>query len=447
VRPVPRWKILYEQLNDRRVIRTGLVYLAFFWGAVEVADLLAGAEMLSEDLVRWLLIGGLVGFPMVLVLSWFYDTPWRKRRGLSILGDVGIIVAISIAALLLAREQFFSSFTRPVVAIVRIQPTDIHPETAELANHLSGRFRMLLATRPEIRVIELASSQASVLTDLPTAVKASALGADLLIGGTVNQNKGEVRLNIQLFAADGELLWSEQFNDRLLDQAQLQNRVFNEIWPHLPLSGQALKDVSELVMSCEYPASTDAIRAIASSEAPDDGEAGTRGDIPGTLIDQNQDNGLLRLARARTYFSALETAPPTRQPILQDLAMRDLDQAELLCPGYPEMEALRLYHTHQIQGHEELHAPLLSQFPNESLLRLQMAAVYKESGDIEMATHLIAEAWRLNPADAETVCFYWRLLQSKGQAREAGLLQALEKRSKALSFELESVCSNPASYQ
>jgi hypothetical protein len=306
---------------------------------------------------------------------------------------------------------------------------------------------MLLATRNEIRVVELTSSHSSELAELPIRAKASALGADLLIGGTVNQGNGELRLNMQLYAADGEVVWSDRFNDRLIDQEQLQNLVLNEIWPHLPMSGQALKELRELVMQCEYPASPDAIRAIARAGVSLSSESEEQLEALGALIDQSQDNGLLHLTRAKVYFKAMETAKAASKPVLQNLAMRDLDQAELLCPGYPEMEALRLYHTHQIQGHEELHAPLLSQFPNESLLRLQMAAVYKESGDIEMATHLIAEAWRLNPADAETVCFYWRLLQSKGQAREAGLLQALEKRSKALSFELESVCSNPANYQ
>ena len=110
-----RWQAIYEQLKNRRVIRTGVLYLALFWGVFEVADLLAGAEMISEELVRWLLLGGVLGFPCILVLSWFYETPWRERRWLSVLGDVGVILAIGVAAMLLAREQFLTSFTRPVI--------------------------------------------------------------------------------------------------------------------------------------------------------------------------------------------------------------------------------------------------------------------------------------------------------------------------------------------
>jgi hypothetical protein len=252
---------------------------------------------------------------------------------------------------------------------------------------------------------------------------------------------------MQLFAADGELLWSEQFNDRLLDQAQLQNRVFNEIWPHLPLSSQALKDVRELVRSCEYPASMDAIRAIISADGIRNDKTENQVEIPAALIDQNQDNGLLHLARARIYFTKLETTPPARKPILQDLAMRDLDQAETRCPGYPAIEILHLYHTHQVQAHTEMHASFLSHYPNESRLLLQIAEVYKESGDIETATHLAEEAWTLNPADSHIVCFYRQLLKSEGLTHNPALLRALENRSNKLSFELESVCLNSTNYR
>jgi TolB-like protein len=423
---VSRWNTVYKQLKDRRVIRTSVLYLALFWGAVEVADLLAGAEMISEDRVRWLLLAGVVCFPVILVLSWFVESPWKERGWFSVLGDVSIILAIAVGALLFAREQFVTSFTRPVVAFIRIEPTDTRTDTADLAEHLSGRFRMLLATRPEIRVLELASSQSLLLSELPVVAKASALGADFLIGGTVNQGNGEVRLNVQLFAADGELLWSDRFTDRLIDQAQVQNRVLNELWPHLPLSGKALEDVRELVVQCEYPASTDAIHAItgAHRESPDETEG--RLQQLSMLIDQNQDNGLLHLARAEAYFNALKAAPLTTKSVLQNLAMRDLDQAASQCPGHPGIETLRLYNTLQLQGQQANQSQFLTQFPNESRLRYELATSYYQSGDLESASPLAAEAWVLNPLNTTSLCFYQKLLQSQGDEGGTDALLAVE---------------------
>jgi TolB-like protein len=431
---VSRWNAVYKQLKNRRVIRTGVVYLAFFWGAVEVADLLAGANMISENRVRWLLLGGLLGFPAVLTLSWFFESPWRERRWFSILGDVSVILAIGVATLLLARDRLFTSFTRPVVAIIRLEPTDTRPETADLAIHLAGRFRMLLATRAEIRVIELASSQSGLLSDLPIPAKASALGADLLIGGTVNQGDGEVRLNMQLFAADGALLWSDRFNDRLVDQAQLQNRVLNEIWQFLPLSGQALKALRELVVQCKYPVGADAIRGIVSADGSGRSESAEQLRVLSALIDQNRDNGLLHLARARAYFDSMEAAPPTSRPILQNIAMRDLDQAAIECPGHPEIESLGLYKTLQLQGREDARSRFLVRYPNESYLRSQLSAAYQKSGDIEAAIHLAAEAWILNPLDVETRCYYRQLLQSQGEEYAAESLQRMAVSMNTIAF-------------
>ena len=87
-----------------------MLYLALFWGLVEIADLLAGAEMISEDVVRWLLLGGVVGFPLMLVLSWFFESPWKKRSWFSVLGDVSVIIVIAVGAFLFARDQFVTSF-------------------------------------------------------------------------------------------------------------------------------------------------------------------------------------------------------------------------------------------------------------------------------------------------------------------------------------------------
>jgi len=434
---VSRWSVIYNQLKNRRVIRTGLVYLAFFWGSVEIADLLAGAGMINENLVRWLLLGGVVGFPAVLTLSWFFESPWRERRWFSVLGDVSVILAIGIAALLFAREQWFTSFTRPVVVIIPIEPTDTRADTANIADHLTRRFRMLLASSDEIRVIELHSSQSPLLSDLPIRAKASALHADLLIGGTVNQGNGEIRLNMQLFSADGELLWSERFNDRLIDQAQLQNHVLNEIWPHLPMSGQALKDLRELVVQCEYPAEPEAIYAISSSALPSEDE---QLETLSLLIEQNRDNGLLHFARARAYFNAMETAEVTYKPVLQNMAMRDLDQAAFQCPAHPGIKTLRLYHTLQLQTQEDTRLQFLIQFPNESDLRLKLATAYQQSGDIESSIQLAAEAWTLNPLDVGTVCFYRQLLQLKGLDVDATLTQAVENGVEAGSSLTELTC-------
>ena len=112
------WTDVYQQLRRRRVIRTAIVYLALAWLALQVADLLADSDIVSDSFVRWLIFAGIVGFPLVLVLSWVYEAPWRERKWIAVAGDAGIILAIAIAASVLAWQQWMTSYTRPTTQIL-----------------------------------------------------------------------------------------------------------------------------------------------------------------------------------------------------------------------------------------------------------------------------------------------------------------------------------------
>jgi TolB-like protein len=402
----------YEQLKDRRVIRAALVYVALFWLLLQVADLLAEAGMLSQVSVRWLILLGLIGFPITLITSWFFEGSWHGRRWPAVLGDVAIISAVAAGALLLAWQHWFTSFTRPVLAVIRIEATDTRDDTADLAHHLAARFRLLLATRQEIRVIEIESSLQQSLSNLPIAEKAETLNADLLLGGTINQGESDIRLNLQLFSADGELIWSERFQDRLIDQSQLQNRVLSELWPYLPIPDGAYDDVQDLVMACKYPANREAIFAIARFGRSGPGDAVELTSVLTPLIEQQSDNGLLHLARANIYFRLLSIAPPRRRPVLQRLAVQDLDRAEQQCPGYPEIALARIYNTLQLKQENLQAEAYLSRFPNEAHLNFLLARHAQESGDVVMANALAEEAFVLNGANMDIRCLHQELLQS-----------------------------------
>jgi len=395
---------LYRELRQRRVIRTALVYGAVFWAAIEVADLLAGADILAPHWVGSLLIAGLAGLPVVLVLSWFLDAPWRRRRGLAVLGDITIILAIGTAALLLAWQQFFTTFSRPLVAIVRLEPTDAREDTHDLARHLERRLRMLLATRPEIRVIETASSLHPGLSELPHARIADLLRADFVLAGTVNQGGDRIRLGAHLLSRSGDLLWSERFEEPMRDLAQLQNRVLRALWPNLPLPAAALVEATALVSRCDYPSREPAIRefiraAELASDRPDDAVAALS-----DLINEFPRSGLPNLERARAYLSSAEQLPMARRPVLHNLGMNDLRQAAAVCPDHPEIALLRFAHTQQLESEEEAIDAQLARHPNAAFLMLDAARLYRASGSENKARALALAAWELDPLNPATFC-------------------------------------------
>ena len=70
----------WDNLKERRVIRTTLLYVALLWVVLQAADLFADAGLISEQLVRWVILIGAAGLPVAIVASWFFEAPWKERR-------------------------------------------------------------------------------------------------------------------------------------------------------------------------------------------------------------------------------------------------------------------------------------------------------------------------------------------------------------------------------
>jgi TolB-like protein len=316
-----------------------------------------------------------------------------------------VIVAVTIAAALFAWRQWFLSFTRPTVAVTAIEATDTRIETRDLADHLGKRFRLLLATRPEIRVIAYASSTTESLDGLPPAERMQALGADYLLTGTLSGRDRSLRLSLQLFGDDGGLLWGDTFEGPVEFQDQLQGWVLDELWPRLPLSVDAREQVGAILESCPYPSKTVAILTLA--------RVGRRGGDSATLAmvaAGHDDTSLLHIEKARFYFDQMRGLPLNQRPVIQKLGMQSLELAARSCPDYPEIELLRLVNTREMQL--ENGAAFVGRHPNEAELYMALAGLYFDAGDASEVEALVREATMLDPFNAEIQCRAGELLEA-----------------------------------
>ena len=64
---------LLAELKRRKVVRTGVVYVAAAFAALEFADIAFPRIGLSDGAVDLVLWAGLLGFPVALSLAWFFD--------------------------------------------------------------------------------------------------------------------------------------------------------------------------------------------------------------------------------------------------------------------------------------------------------------------------------------------------------------------------------------
>ena len=148
---------------------------------------------------------------------------------------LALVALALVLAGLFAWQQRFGLPERPTVAVLPIEATDTRAEIKDLADHLGKRFRLLLASRPEIRVIEYGSSSSVSIHGLSVEEKAQALAADYLLTGTLSGREQNLRLALQLSSGDKELLWSDSFEGPVDYQEQFQGWVLDELVPRLPL--------------------------------------------------------------------------------------------------------------------------------------------------------------------------------------------------------------------
>jgi hypothetical protein len=300
---------LVEQLKSRRVIRAAIIYAASVWALLQAADLFAGENIIPEQWVRWLILLAVIGFPLILIGSWFLESPWKRRGRIAAAGDLFVIAAIAAGVGMFAWQHWFRTTSQMTIAIGEIEATDMRTQTQFLADHLEERFALLLQSEPD---------------------------AELRLEGTLSRGGDALRLTMRAVDTTGNLRWSETFEQALVDQAELQAEVVRSLVDNVAGLESRQERALRLVESCPYPADAEAVLAIADQREPE---------LLAIYIEENADNGLLSLQQSLGWFTASQTAPPPRRPVLHALAVQSLDQAAAACPDFQLIDELRVAYT------------------------------------------------------------------------------------------------------
>lgn len=221
---------LFVELKRRRVIRVSAAYVIVCWLILQVADVVFPTIPLPDWSMRLLLAILVLGFPLVVLLAWVFQTSTSGaieresiKIGPVILGALGF-GALTVGAGLgflwtsyyLHDEEPVQS-RRPSIAVLPL--IDMSPGR-DKAYFSDGIHEEMISRLSEIRQFAV-TSRTSVdryrdNTDLSVREIAKELGVDFILEGSVRHSGDRVRITVQFIdAATDEHVWVRDFDKRL----------------------------------------------------------------------------------------------------------------------------------------------------------------------------------------------------------------------------------------
>ena len=220
------------------------LYVVAAWLIMQVADVLIGLAILPEwtgPLVFALLS---IGFPIALVLSWFYEiTP----EGIALEKDVVpgesvthvagrridfiVIALLAAAVILFAYDKWWiGPPPEKSIAVLAFENMSGDPDQAYFSDGISEDLLNLLAQIPDVKVISRSSafSFKGKEVDIPTI--AAKLNVAHVLEGSVRRAGDRVRITAQLIEASSDShVWSESFDREISDIFAVQDEIATAI--------------------------------------------------------------------------------------------------------------------------------------------------------------------------------------------------------------------------
>ena len=278
-----------SELKRRNVFRAGVAYLVLAWLGVQIADILVDAFAAPDWLMRTIVIGLTLGFPVTLVLAWIYEItvegvkrteevlPYESitdRTGRKL--DFAIIGILSVAVTLFTLDRFVwerseddaatESYNYSVAVLpFRLASEQVAPFFGQLSNDLSR----LLQRNNQLRLASIDAIEALPANSSITDV-AARLGVRYLVSGAVHFDRASVSLSVSLYDNDaGNEVWVSKFEDAQLHQTN--NAVAEAIL--VEINAETLSLSSSAIDPRVYELYLRARQHIATEQLHDDAEA------------------------------------------------------------------------------------------------------------------------------------------------------------------------------
>ena len=221
---------LISELQRRNVLRMVALYIIAAWLVMQVAEVVISLAQLPEWSGKLVLAILALGFPISLVVSWFYQlTP----AGISLEKEVGpgkpithlterridfIVISMLCAAVaMFAYDKWWPSEPKRIaIAVIPFDNLSQDDNQAYFSRGISEEIRNLLAQFKSLKVISHESSDLAYKQSRDAIAIGELLNVSHLLTGGVRRSGNRVRISAQLIdASDRTQLWSRIYDREL----------------------------------------------------------------------------------------------------------------------------------------------------------------------------------------------------------------------------------------
>ncbi len=242
---------LVDELKRRKVFKVGAGYLVVAWLAVQAASIAFPTFEAPLWALRVFILVALLGFPIVLVLTWMIDlTPDGVKLDPDVSGSKRVLAGAALLVVLALGWYFYGqpSFRKgdaatPVVASqnsIAVLPFANMSGKADqdyFSDGMTEELLNVLAKVPQLKVVARTSvfqfkNQGGDVREIGRK-----LGVSHIVEGSVRRDGEEVRITAQLVrVSDGFHVWSETYDRKLEGVFALQDDIAKRIGDALKLS-------------------------------------------------------------------------------------------------------------------------------------------------------------------------------------------------------------------
>ena len=239
---------LLELARERKLDRVGATYAVVTWILIQAASIALPAFNAPPWALRWLILAAMIGFPLVLTLTWVTGSRAPRAaiakpsdaKDWLLTGLIALVAVLLIVQLALdyrwhsAAPRSDKSIPSPVaassIAVLPFANLSGDPKKVYFSDGIADQLITELAQTPSVRVAARSSSFAFRGKEVDVKTIAKALNVRAVLEGSVREDGKRVRIAAELVdAANGFQIWSKSYDRDLTNILSLQDQIAHAI--------------------------------------------------------------------------------------------------------------------------------------------------------------------------------------------------------------------------